>query len=78
MTNVGGDNTESIAIAAVEASFHSQAAAIVVITTSGKLDHSICFILSFEKLMIIKINFKSKICSINFKISSSVSNHCSY
>lgn len=36
MTNEGGDNTESIGIAAVEASFQSQATAIVVITTSGK------------------------------------------
>jgi len=36
MTNTGDCNTESIAIAAVEASFHSQATAIVVITTSGR------------------------------------------
>ncbi len=35
-TNDGSNNTESIAIAAVEASFQSQATAIVVITTSGK------------------------------------------
>jgi len=48
MTNVGGDNTESIAIAAVEASFQSQATAIVVITTSGKLDHSVLFILPLK------------------------------
>jgi pyruvate kinase len=35
-TNPGGCDTHSIAIAAVEASFQSQATAIVVITTSGK------------------------------------------
>lgn len=36
ITNLGGCNTHSIAIAAVEASFHSQATAILVLTTSGK------------------------------------------
>ena len=35
-TNPGGCNTHSIAVAAVEASFQSQASAIVVLTTSGK------------------------------------------
>lgn len=38
-TNPGGCNTHSIAVAAVEASFQSQASAIVVLTTSGKTAH---------------------------------------
>lgn len=41
VTNPGGCNVHSIAVAAVEASFHSQATAIVVLTTSGKTAHLI-------------------------------------
>jgi len=40
-TSVKGCNIHSTAIAAVEASFHSQAVAIVVLTTSGKSAHLI-------------------------------------
>lgn len=36
MTNKGTDNVSSIAVATVEASFHSNASAIVVLTTSGE------------------------------------------
>lgn len=40
-TNPGGCKVHSIAVAAVEASFHSEASAIVVLTTSGKTAHLI-------------------------------------
>lgn len=38
-TNPGGCTAHSIAVAAVEASFHSEASAIVVLTTTGKTAH---------------------------------------
>lgn len=38
-TNPGGCNVHSIAVAAVEASFHSEATAIVVLTTTGTTAH---------------------------------------